>query len=50
MPKAQSQPSLFDDALNPSPAAPLGEARATRRGSGYSAKDIEVLELSLIHI
>jgi topoisomerase-4 subunit B len=44
MPKAQSQPSLFDDALNPSPAAPLGEARATRRGSGYSAKDIEVLE------
>jgi topoisomerase-4 subunit B len=44
MPKAQSQPSLFDDALNPSPAAPLGEARGTRRGSGYSAKDIEVLE------
>jgi topoisomerase-4 subunit B len=44
MPKAQSQPSLFDDALNPSPAAPLGEARGARRGSGYSAKDIEVLE------
>ena len=44
MPKAQSQPSLFDDALNPSPAAPLGEARSARRASGYSAKDIEVLE------
>ena len=36
---------LFDDdALNPAPASPLAEAREPGRGSGYSAKDIEVLE------
>ncbi|HWA63078.1 MAG TPA: DNA topoisomerase IV subunit B [Caulobacteraceae bacterium] len=49
MPKAAAQPSLFDDALNPAPAAPLAETHEPRpRGSapasGYSAKDIEVLE------
>ena len=48
-------PSLFDDALNPAPAAPLSEAHEPRPAptkaagaaapaSGYSAKDIEVLE------
>src|SRR5579863_5687979 len=36
---------LFDDdALNPAPASPLAEAREPGRGTGYSAKDIEVLE------
>src|SRR5579863_8194076 len=36
---------LFDDdALNPAPASPLAEAREPGRGSGYTAKDIEVLE------
>src|SRR5580658_1537129 len=49
MPKSAAQPSLFDDALNPAPAAPLAEAHEPRptssRGSAsYSAKDIEVLE------
>ncbi|MBS0409684.1 MAG: DNA topoisomerase IV subunit B [Proteobacteria bacterium] len=57
MPKA-AQASLFDDALNPAPAAPLSEAHEPRPAptkatassgaaapaSGYSAKDIEVLE------
>src|SRR5207344_1061176 len=44
-----AQNSLFDDALNPAPAAPLAESheprpqRAADTG-GYSAKDIEVLE------
>src|SRR5580698_9815941 len=44
MPKAQPQPSLFDDALNPAPAAPLAERHEPRPKSSYSAKDIEVLE------
>ena len=44
MPKSSAQPSLFDDALNPSPAAPLAESHEPRPGSSYSAKDIEVLE------
>ncbi|MFI4934635.1 MAG: DNA topoisomerase IV subunit B [Caulobacterales bacterium] len=44
MPKAAAHPSLFDDALNPAPAAPLSEAREPRPSGGYSAKDIEVLE------
>jgi topoisomerase-4 subunit B len=44
MPKSASQPSLFDDALNPAPAAPLSEAHEPRPTSSYSAKDIEVLE------
>ena len=35
---------LFDDALAPTPAAPLSEAHEPRATSGYSAKDIEVLE------
>ena len=44
------QNSLFDDALNPAPAAPLAESHEPRpepapvKGGGYSAKDIEVLE------
>src|ERR1700751_5172918 len=50
---ATVQTSLFDDALNPAPAAPLAEAHEPRPdpavvglkpASGYSAKDIEVLE------
>jgi len=44
MPKVAPQPSLFDDALNPAPAAPLAEAHEPRPASSYSAKDIEVLE------
>jgi topoisomerase-4 subunit B len=44
MPKAAAQPSLFDDALNPTPSAPLAEAHEPRPASNYSAKDIEVLE------
>jgi len=48
MPKPVPQASLFDDALNPAPAAPLAEAHEPRPDSkitgGYSAKDIEVLE------
>jgi topoisomerase-4 subunit B len=44
MPKSAAQPSLFDDALNPAPAAPLAEAHEPRPASSYSAKDIEVLE------
>ncbi len=45
MPKSSAQPSLFDDALNPAPAAPLAEAHEPRPApSAYSAKDIEVLE------
>src|ERR1700691_5470560 len=35
---------LFDDALAPAPAAPLAETHEPRASSGYSAKDIEVLE------
>ena len=51
--KANAQASLFDDALNPAPAAPLAESHEPRPDpeviglkapSGYSAKDIEVLE------
>ncbi|KQW71486.1 DNA topoisomerase IV subunit B [Phenylobacterium sp. Root77] len=47
------QASLFDDALNPAPAAPLAQSHEPRpdpavltdkASSGYSAKDIEVLE------
>ena len=56
---AKAQASLFDDALNPAPAAPLAEPREPRADpatiglkpapapaptSGYSAADIEVLE------
>jgi topoisomerase-4 subunit B len=45
---AAAQASLFDDALNPAPAAPLAETHEPRaggpKGGGYSAKDIEVLE------
>jgi topoisomerase-4 subunit B len=44
MPKSSAQPSLFDDALNPAPAAPLAERHEPRPASSYSAKDIEVLE------
>ena len=48
MPKAHPQASLFDDALNPAPAAPLAEVHEPRADpritGGYSAKDIEVLE------
>ena len=52
-PKAAAQASLFDDALNPAPAAPLAESHEPRADparvgganpSAYSAKDIEVLE------
>ncbi|RAK61436.1 DNA topoisomerase IV subunit B [Phenylobacterium hankyongense] len=52
-PSTQSLPDLFDDALNPAPAAPLAESHEPRPDpvavglkapSGYSAKDIEVLE------
>ena len=50
---AKAQASLFDDALNPAPASPLAETHEPRPdpvavglkpASGYSAKDIEVLE------
>jgi len=50
---ASPQASLFDDALNPAPAAPLAQSHEPRPDpvvlgekptSGYSAKDIEVLE------
>ncbi|HEY9236097.1 MULTISPECIES: DNA topoisomerase IV subunit B [Phenylobacterium] len=50
---APPQASLFDDALNPAPAAPLAQPHEPRPDpevlsekptSGYSAKDIEVLE------
>ena len=51
---AKAQASLFDDALNPAPAAPLAESHEPRPdpeviglkppAGGYSAKDIEVLE------
>ena len=59
MPKATAQASLFDDALNPAPAAPLAqgveprpaqvpaakaEEPAIAAASGYSAASIEVLE------
>jgi topoisomerase-4 subunit B len=49
MPKATAaQANLFDEALNPTPVAPLAESHEPRpaapKGSGYSAKDIEVLE------
>jgi topoisomerase-4 subunit B len=51
--KATAQVSLFDEALNPAPAAPLAESHEPRPdpaviglkpAGGYSAKDIEVLE------
>jgi topoisomerase-4 subunit B len=50
-PKA-AQASLFDDALNPTPAAPLAQVHEPRaeaptpaaKSGDYSAKDIEVLE------
>ena len=46
------QSSLFDDALNPTPSAPLAQSHEPRAAApatvgatgGYSAKDIEVLE------
>ncbi len=47
---ARPLPDLFDDALNPAPAAPLAQSHEPRpdtgplKGGGYSAKDIEVLE------
>ena len=41
---AQPRDDLFDDALAPAPAAPLSQAHEPRPTSGYSAKDIEVLE------
>ncbi|HEY2660943.1 MAG TPA: DNA topoisomerase IV subunit B [Caulobacteraceae bacterium] len=53
MSKATPQASLFDDALNPAPAPPLASppheprptsAATAAAASGYSAKDIEVLE------
>jgi topoisomerase-4 subunit B len=54
MPKSASTalPGLFDDALNPAPAAPLAESHEPRpdapaaggKPSDYSAADIEVLE------
>ncbi|HLI65461.1 MAG TPA: DNA topoisomerase IV subunit B [Caulobacteraceae bacterium] len=37
-------PDLFDNALAPAPAAPLASAHEPRPSSGYSSKDIEVLE------
>jgi len=52
--KSTAQASLFDQALNPAPAAPLAESHEPRPdpaalglkapAGGYSAKDIEVLE------
>ena len=47
MSKAAAQANLFDDALNPAPAGPLAEIHEPRpaaKPSGYSAKDIEILE------
>jgi topoisomerase-4 subunit B len=60
MTKATAQASLFDDALNPAPAAPLAQSVEPRSAptqaaqgddapqapssSGYSAASIEVLE------
>jgi topoisomerase-4 subunit B len=41
---AQPRNDLFDDALAPVPAAPLAQPHEPRPSSGYSAKDIEVLE------
>jgi len=47
---AKPLPDLFDDALNPAPAAPLAESHEPRADApvstkgGYSAADIEVLE------
>jgi topoisomerase IV subunit B len=47
---AKPLPDLFDDALNPAPAAPLAESHEPRPDApvstkgGYSAADIEVLE------
>jgi topoisomerase IV subunit B len=41
---AQTTRDLFDDALNPAPASPMAEAREPKAASGYTAKDIEVLE------
>ena len=47
---ARPLPDLFDDALNPAPAAPLAQSHEPRpdtaplKGGGYSAADIEVLE------
>jgi topoisomerase-4 subunit B len=45
MAKSQAKlPDLFDSALAPAPAAPLAQPHEPRPSSGYSAKDIEVLE------
>ena len=48
MAKAQPLPDLFDPALAPLPPRPVADAasepRASLSASGYSAKDIEVLE------
>ena len=52
MPLPQSKtPDLFDDALAPTPAAPLAQSHEPRpsahpasSSASYSAKDIEVLE------
>src|SRR5215469_15688304 len=45
MPKAQPQPSLFDDPPSPATPARTGDRRPSGAGrGGYSAKDIEVLE------
>ena len=47
---ARPLPDLFDDALNPAPAAPLSVSHEPRpdlgaaKAGGYSAADIEVLE------
>ena len=47
---ARPLPDLFDDALNPAPAAPLAQSNEPRpdakplKGGTYSAADIEVLE------
>ena len=48
-PAPKPLPDLFDDALNPAPAAPLAESHEPRPDTpapkgGYSAADIEVLE------
>jgi len=49
-PPARPLPDLFDGPLNPAPPVPLATSQEARqdvapvKGSGYSAKDIEVLE------
>ena len=44
MSKPAPQASLFENALNPVPAAPPATVSELRASDGYSAKDIEVLE------